>query len=404
MTYQQTLDWLFAQLPMYQRMGGANYKIDLEKTHQLMTLLGHPEDGFKSMHVAGTNGKGSVSHLLASALQEKGLKVGLYTSPHLKDFRERIRMNGEMIRKEAVIDFVERHKSRFTDLQLSFFEMTVGMAFDYFRNESVDVAIVEVGMGGRLDSTNVLSPLVSVITNITLDHTQFLGNTVEKIAGEKGGIIKPKTPVVIGRTQPESTPVFNGLANKNQANISYADREEAPPLQTDLKGDYQHENVATARTALQYLPEAMKPTMAEIERGFKHVVDNTGLLGRWQQLGTAPLIIADTGHNADGLRLVFNQIGKTPYNKLYMVWGMVNDKDLAATLKLLPKNASYYFCKPNLPRGLDAHELHKAAWAAGLHGKPYGSVQDAFEQAKKTAQKDDFIFVGGSTFVVAEVL
>lgn len=404
MTYQHTLDWLFAQLPMYQRTGGANYKIDLEKTHQLMALLGHPEDGFKSMHVAGTNGKGSVSHLLASALQEKGLKVGLYTSPHLKDFRERIRINGEMISKEAVIEFVERHKTRFTDLQLSFFEMTVGMAFDYFRNESVDIAVVEVGMGGRLDSTNVLSPLVSVITNISLDHTQFLGNTVEKIAGEKGGIIKPKTPSVIGRTQPESTPVFNGLAEKNQANIIYADREEIPPLQTDLKGDYQRENVATAWTALQYLPEEIKPTIAQIEYGFKHVVDNTGLLGRWQQLGTNPLIIADTGHNIDGLRFVINQIGKTPYNNLHMVWGMVNDKNLAATLNLLPKDATYYFCKPNLPRGLDAQELHETALRAGLHGKPYDRVQDAYKQAKKTAQKDDFIFVGGSTFVVAEVL
>jgi len=404
MNYQETIDWLFAQLPMYQRVGGANYKIDLEKTHVLMDLLHHPENKFKSIHVAGTNGKGSVSHMCASALQEKGLKVGLYTSPHLKDFRERIKINGEMISEEAVIRFVEKYKSTFVKLELSFFEMTVGMAFDYFASQKVDIAVVEVGMGGRLDSTNVITPLVSVITNIGLDHTQFLGNWLAKIAAEKAGIIKGKVPVVVGRKHAETTSVFEESARYKRAALLFAEEQKRPNITSDLQGIYQKENKQTAYYALQLLPEALRPTLTELKKGFENVVKNTGLLGRWQTLSESPLTICDTGHNEDGLKMVLEQIAQTPYKNLHMVWGMVNDKDVSVVLKMLPKNATYYFTKPSIPRGLGEDVLYEEAQKQSLIGKKYATVNEALKAAQNNAASEDLIFVGGSTFVVAEVV
>jgi len=404
MNYQETIDWLFAQLPMYQRVGGANYKIDLEKTHALMDLLHHPENKFKSIHVAGTNGKGSVSHMCASALQEKGLKVGLYTSPHLKDFRERIKINGEMISEEAVIRFVEKYKSTFVKLELSFFEMTVGMAFDYFASQKVDIAVVEVGMGGRLDSTNVITPLVSVITNIGLDHTQFLGNWLAKIAAEKAGIIKGKVPVVVGRKHAETTSVFEESARYKRAALLFAEEQKRPNITSDLQGIYQKENKQTAYYALQLLPEALRPTLTELKKGFENVVKNTGLLGRWQTLSESPLTICDTGHNEDGLKMVLEQISQSPHKNLQMVWGMVNDKDVSVVLKMLPKNATYYFTKPSIPRGLGEDVLYEEAQKQSLIGKKYATVNEALKEAQLNAASEDLIFVGGSTFVVAEVV
>ena len=404
MTYKQTLDWLFAQLPMYQRIGGANYKIDLDKTHALMNLLGHPENGFKSIHVAGTNGKGSVSHMLASTLQENGLKVGLYTSPHLKDFRERIKINGELISEKKVIDFVDQHKDTFTQLQLSFFEMTVGMAFDYFAKEKVDIAVIEVGMGGRLDSTNVIKPLVSVITNIGLDHTAFLGDSLEKIAGEKAGIIKRDIPVVVGKSQNETQSVFRAVAKEVNAPLIFADHRPHCALKSDLKGSYQKENIQTAFVALQLLPHHLKPDALTIKAGFSNTISNTGLRGRWEILQTEPLVIADTGHNEDGIRAVLSQLAETPHEELHMVWGMVNDKDVAKVLAMLPVKAHYYFCQPSIPRALPVDVLFQAATTAGLAGKSYPTVAEAKRAALANAKADDLVFIGGSTFVVADAL
>lgn len=404
MTYGQTLDWLFAQLPMYQRTGGANYKIDLDKTYLLMDLLGHPERDFKSIHIAGTNGKGSTSHMLASVLQEAGLTVGLYTSPHLKDFRERIKINGQMISEEAVIDFVAKHKTDFLRLELSFFEMTVGLAFLWFAQQNVDIAIVEVGMGGRLDSTNVVTPLVSVITNIGLDHISFLGNTLPAIAGEKAGIIKPMVPVVIGRTQPETEPVFRAKAQNKYARIVFADQLPHCKLTSDLKGIYQEENIQTVYTALQQLPINLRPNNATIVRGLANVVPNTGLRGRWEILSLRPTVVCDTGHNEDGIRMVLQQIERTPHAHLHMVWGMVSDKDLDSILAMLPKSASYYYTQPSIPRAMPVAQLAEAACSQKLFGAQFKTVQEAILAAKKAAKPDDLIFIGGSTFVVADAL
>ncbi|KAB2810252.1 bifunctional folylpolyglutamate synthase/dihydrofolate synthase [Phaeocystidibacter luteus] len=401
--FQETVNWLYNQLPVYQRSGGANYKIDLSKTHALMEHLGHPEKRFKSIHVAGTNGKGSVSHMLASIFQEAGYKVGLYTSPHLRDFRERVKINGVMISKEEVIEFVDTHKSAFQALELSFFEMTVGLAFDCFVNHQVDIAIVEVGMGGRLDSTNVITPEVSVITNIGLDHQAFLGNDIATIAGEKAGIIKPGIPVVIGQRQVETTPVFLKAAAQNDAPILWADEAIRTNYSTDLKGEYQVHNVRTAVAAV-HQQELFEIEETHVKAGLRNVVENTGLLGRWQILSTNPLTICDTGHNADGIRFIINQLENTPHEHLHLVWGMVNDKDIDSVLRMLPTKATYYFCKPDIPRGLDAETLHSAAKKIGLQGKAHTSVKNALIAAKAIAGKEDLIFVGGSTFVVAEVV
>lgn len=405
MTYQNVLDWMFAQLPMYQREGAAAFKTDLSNTLKLSKHLNFPEKDFKSVHVAGTNGKGSTSHMLASVLQEAGYKVGLYTSPHLKDFRERIKINGKPVGKPFVVDFIERNKAFFEAEQLSFFEMTVGMAFTYFSNENVDVAIVEVGMGGRLDSTNIIKPEVSVITNIGLDHTQFLGTTLKDIAFEKGGIIKPCVPVVIGETQAETASVFKTLAQKNHTEITFADQEHVTVYPSDLLGDYQKKNIKTVVQALEVLNnKGFKVSKKHIEKGLLNVTKNTGLLGRWQVLGERPKVVCDTGHNREGLSYVIQQINEEKFNKLHIVFGVVSDKDLSSIADLLPQKAQYYFCRPNIPRGMKADRLQQGLGSHGLEGKVYNSVNEAYKAALGNAQENDFIFVGGSTFVVAEII
>ncbi len=405
MNYNQTLAYLFTQLPMYQRVGQAAYKVDLSNTHLLCDLLDHPENKFKSIHIAGTNGKGSTSHMLASILQEAGYKVGLYTSPHLKDFRERIKVNGEMIAESDVVEFVEQYKAKFEEINLSFFEWTVGLAFDYFARKKVDIAIVETGLGGRLDSTNVITPELSVITNIGIDHTQFLGDTLEVIAEEKAGIIKPQIPVIVGETHNATKPVFMQKAKEVSAPIYFADSEMNRIYQTDLKGNYQQKNQKSCLVALQILKKNEWEVSEEnIEAGLLSVVENTGLLGRWQILETAPLTICDTGHNKEGVKEIIDQIEKTAYNHLHFVFGAVNDKSIDDVLDMLPKKAQYYFCQANIPRALHVDELIKLGKQKGLLGEKYKDVSDALNAAKENALADDLIFIGGSTFVVAEVL
>lgn len=406
MNYNDTVQWMFAQLPMYQQQGASAYRKDLHNIRALTAHLGHPEQSLKCIHVAGTNGKGSTSHLLASVLQEAGYRVGLYTSPHLKDFRERIKINGEMISEQYVIDFIAQHQPFFEEHSLSFFEMTVGLAFDYFAHQKVDIAIIEVGMGGRLDATNIITPLVSVITNISKDHTAFLGNTLAEIAGEKAGIIKPKIPVVIGEYTAETKPVFETKAKECNAAIFYAqDLIQTTPA-TELLGEYQEFNKKTVVQTLRILQSKKLLSISEnhISNGFVNVVFNTKLQGRWQQLGSNPKIICDTAHNSAGLKIVMQQIQKEKIEQLHMVLGVVNDKDLTEILPLLPQQAKYYFCKPNLPRGLDAEILKTTATNFGLTGDVYSSVSEAYQAAKNKATQNDFIYVGGSTFVVAEIL
>ena len=405
MTYQDTLHWMFSQLPMYQRQGKSAFRKDLSNTLKLSEHLNFPERHFKSVHVAGTNGKGSTSHMLASILQESGYKVGLYTSPHLKDFRERIKINGKVVSKQFVMGFIRRNKSFFDANSLSFFEMTVGMAFDYFSKQQVDIAVVEVGMGGRLDSTNIITPEVSVITNIGLDHTQFLGTTLGEIAFEKGGIIKPNVPVVIGETQKETESVFMELGTKNGSPIRFADQEINGIYPSDLKGSYQEKNIKTVLQAIRNLQErGFKISEEHIKNGLLNVVKNTGLLGRWQQLRTHPKVICDTAHNKDGLKYVMKQILSEKYDTLHIVFGVVNDKDLNSIVDLLPKHANYYFCKPDIPRGLNAQELKVMLSNHGLYGKVYNSVNEAYKMALQKANPTDLVYVGGSTFVVAEIL
>lgn len=408
MTYTETLEWMFAQLPMYQKIGGAAYKKDLQATLKLMDYLNHPENGFKSIHIAGTNGKGSVSHMLASVFQEAGYKTGLYTSPHLKDFRERVKISGKMISEDAVTNFINSHASFLHANQLSFFEMTVGMAFEYFRNEKVDIAIIETGMGGRLDSTNVIKPEVSVITNIGLDHTQFLGNSRSEIAAEKAGIIKYKKPVVIGEKNEETLPVFIKIAQEKEATLIIAEDDESfqkEEVILDLKGDYQQKNLKTVLSTIKVLQDSnWKLNQADILTGLANVVKNTGLSGRWQELQNNPKVVCDTGHNKEGILWVVNQLKKEKYRKLHIVLGVVSDKDLNQILPLFPKDAIYYFCKPDIPRGMPAKLLEKSARSFLLEGKSYESVQVAYQTALKQADAEDLIFVGGSTFVVAEVV
>lgn len=389
---------------MYQRVGQSAYKADLAATLQLAAHLNNPENSFKSVHVAGTNGKGSTSHMLASVFQEAGYRTGLYTSPHLKDFRERIKLNGEMVPKPYVSEFVKKHKPYFEEHALSFFEMTVGLAFDYFRKEKIDIAIVEVGMGGRLDSTNIISPEVSVITNIGLDHTQFLGDTLEKVATEKAGIIKEHIPVVIGETVPETKTVFEKIATERKARITFAETIEASTYISDLKGAYQQKNIKTVLATLGILKKGGWNISEEnIKNGLLNVIKNTGLMGRWQVLRQNPKAICDTGHNKDGLQLVMKQLATESFEKLHIVLGVVSDKDLDSVLPLFPTDAIYYFCKPHIPRGLEASLLLTKARGYGLIGEEYISVKKAYQTAMETASAKDLIFVGGSTFVVAEV-
>jgi dihydrofolate synthase/folylpolyglutamate synthase len=406
MNYPETLNWLFNQLPMYQLQGASAYKKDLTNVHILMDYLEHPEKKLQCIHVAGTNGKGSCSHMLASVLQEAGYKVGLYTSPHLKDFRERIKINGVMIPEDFVCDFVNQHQSFFEANDMSFFEMSVGLAFDYFAKEKIDIAVIEVGMGGRLDATNIILPLVSVITNIGLDHTQFLGNTLAAIASEKAGIIKSNIPVVIGEFTTETQPVFLAKAKENKSDLYFASDLIATTFPSDLIGDYQVHNKKTVIQTLTVLNQhtAFQTTEAHWKTGLSQVVKNTGLQGRWQQLSELPKTICDTAHNTHGLTIVLNQIQKETFDQLHFVLGVVNDKDLDEVLPLFPKNAEYYFCKPNIPRGLEATVLAQKAAQFGLNGKIYNSVSAAYAKAKQNAQPTDFIYVGGSTFVVAEIL
>lgn len=405
MNYQDTINWMFSQLPMYQRQGKSAYKADLHNTQVLAEHLNHPEFKFKTVHVGGTNGKGSTSHMLASVLQEAGYKVGLYTSPHLKDFRERIKINGKEVSKQFVISFIKKHKPFFEQHTLSFFEMTVGMAFDYFSKKKVDIAIIEVGLGGRLDSTNIISPLVSVITNIGLDHTQFLGDTLEKIAVEKAGIIKPNIPVVIGETQIETKSVFTETAKNNNSEIYFADQNITSILDSDLKGSYQQKNIKTVLQTLQILKQNnFNISQKNIALGLNSVVSNTGLKGRWQILQESPKVICDTAHNKEGLTYVVNQLKTEVYNKLHIVFGVVSDKDLSTIIAILPKKATYYFCRPNISRGLDENNLKHTFKAHGFVGKSYSSVNEALSNAKISAKPEDLIYVGGSTFVVAEVI
>ena len=429
MTYQETLDYMFNSLPMYHRIGKAAYKADITNTVAMMDYLGHPETGFRSIHVAGTNGKGSVSHLLASILQQAGYKVGLYTSPHLVDFRERIRINGEMISKKEVSNWITRHKDFLDKEQLSFFEMTVGMAFDFFAREKVDVAVVEVGMGGRLDSTNIIRPDLSIITNISFDHTQFLGDTLAKIAHEKAGIIKPLTPVVIGQTHPETEPVFQTKANRLSAPITMADQHyrirqildrttpllrfdvtrDGKTIQQDLlcplSGSYQLKNLATLFAALDQLQKQdYNFSDIDIRHGIRNVIQDTGLHGRWEIMEEEPLVICETAHNQDGIESMLEKLQHLRYRQLHLIYGCVNDKDFGHILPLLPPNAIRYYTKPNVPRGLDVEILAKEAKSLGFEGTSYPTIRQALSAAKKQASPQDLILITGSIFLVADAV
>lgn len=406
MNYKETLDWMFNKLPLYQMQGASAYRKDITNTVLLANHLGNPENHLKCIHVAGTNGKGSTSHLLASVLQEAGYKVGLYTSPHLKDYRERITINGKPISEKYVCDFFNKNKSFFEANELSFFEMSVGLAFEYFVNEKTDINIIEVGMGGRLDSTNIIIPLISVITNIGLDHTQFLGNTLEAIAFEKAGIIKSNIPVVIGEYVAATRAVFLDKAAATSSEIYFASDLVQEDYPSALLGDYQIHNKKTVLQTIKVLQEKQLLTISnnDIKKGFLNVIKNTNLKGRWQQLGENPKVICDTAHNAHGLSIVLNQLKKEQFEQLHIVLGVVNDKDLDEILPLFPKNAIYYFCKPNIPRGLDAAILSIKATEFNLVGEIYNSVSNAYQSAIKNASPKDLIYIGGSTFVVSEIL
>ncbi|WP_299051390.1 folylpolyglutamate synthase/dihydrofolate synthase family protein [uncultured Polaribacter sp.] len=402
MTYKETLQWMFAQLPMYQREGKAAFKKDLTNILALSKALDFPEKKFKSIHVGGTNGKGSTSHMLASILQEAGYKVGLYTSPHLKNFTERIRINGQEIPNHKVTAFITKHKQFLEQQGLSFFEMTVGLAFDYFASEGVDVAVVEVGLGGRLDSTNIITPELSVITNIGLDHTDMLGETLPEIAFEKAGIIKNNISVVVGERQPEVQKIFANKAQETFSELFYAS-DVIGQYKTDLLGNYQIKNAKTAALAAEKL-HRFKIDHNHIKEGLLHVVRNTNLKGRWQIIQDSPKVICDTAHNKEGLEIVLNQLKKEFYQKLHIVLGMVSDKKLDTVLPLFPENAQYYFCSPAISRGLPEQELREKALDFNLVGKKYASVKKAFKSALHHANQQDVIYVGGSTFVVAEII
>ena len=405
MDYRRAVDWMCSALPMFQKIGSAAYRPGLENTEYLMDYLGHPERGLRCIHVAGTNGKGSTSSMLASVLMEARYRTGLYTSPHLIDFRERMRVDGEMIPKEFVADFVERHLDFFTAHSFSFFEMTTAMAFCWFRACGVDVAVVETGLGGRLDSTNVVRPDLSVITNIALDHTAILGDTCVQIAGEKAGIIKPGVPVLIGENDPEIEPVFRAKAAREGAPLYFTDhgiRLEDYPC--PLEGDYQRFNIATVVAACGILRESWKLDPQTVRRGLARVVDNTHLQGRWQVLSRRPLVVCDTGHNVNGIGEIVRQLSHTPKGRLFMVFGMVNDKDVDGVLALLPKEAQYCFAQASVQRALDSRELARRAARFSLRGEAYPDCESAFRAARQQAGPQDMIFVGGSTFVVADVL
>ena len=403
MTYKETLDWMFTQLPMYQQKGKQAYNAKLDGIRNFANHLDNPENKFKSIHVGGTNGKGSSSHMLASILQEAGYKVGLYTSPHLKDFRERIRINGECVGENYVIEFIANNQSFFENHHLSFFEMTVGMAFDYFAKEKVDIAVVEVGLGGRLDSTNIITPEVSLITNIGFDHVDMLGDTLPKIAFEKAGIIKEGVPVVVSEFQVETAETFQDVAQSKKAKLIYAEQEIDEVYETSLLGAYQEKNVKGVIAVIEKLG-GFAITHNQMRSGLLKVVQNTGLMGRWQQLQTAPTVICDTAHNKEGLSIVINQVTQQKFKKLFIVLGFVKGKDLNTILPLFPKDAEYYFTSPEISRGLEVNELVDRAEEFGLVGKSFTAVRAAYSAALADAGPEDFIFIGGSTFTVSEVI
>ncbi len=429
MNYSETLEFLFSQLPAFHRIGKAAYKNNLDNTIRLDTHSGFPHRNYKTIHIAGTNGKGSVSHMTASILQEAGYKTGLYTSPHLLDFRERIKINGKMIPEDDVTAYVRDNFKIIDEIKPSFFEITVAMAFDYFSREKVDVAVIETGLGGRLDSTNIITPVISVITNIGHDHMDLLGDTLEKIAFEKAGIIKEGVPVVIGETQDKTKGVFVARADNMHSVISFADKEFSCILDEDtelrgtrkyrvkdlingklhegnivLGGDYQSKNLVTVFGIFNCLEGLLHFAEKDISNGITNVIKNTELRGRWQILSHNPLMICDTGHNKEGLEYVTRQLKKVPGKKLHMVIGFVNDKDLSAVLPLFPKNAVYYFTKASVPRALNENILKEAASSYSLSGESYPTVKSAMESAAKQASAEDIIFIGGSTFVVADCL
>jgi len=400
-SYQETLDFLFSQLPMYQRVGSAAYKADLSNTEALMDLLGHPEKNLKFIHVAGTNGKGSVSHILASILQEAGFKTGLYTSPHLVDFRERIKINGKMIPKESVVDFVKDHSETISGLQASFFEWTFALALEYFRNQKVDVVVLETGMGGRLDSTNVVTPLLCLVTNISMDHAQFLGNTLEAIAGEKAGIIKEGVPVVLGNIQEELIPVFRKVADEKSAPLSFT--QKGLDLYTcDLKGHFQDENQSQVLTALKYLSE-FQLAEESVQNGIEQTALNTGLRGRFERLQEQPLVIADIAHNKGAVEVLVKEIQKF-HRKVHCVWGVVNDKKIEDILQLLPEDWTFYYTQASIPRALDVTKLEAIGKDQSKPGSAHKEVSKAFENALQNSQKEDLILISGSAFVVADLL
>ena len=406
MNYHETVNWMFAKLPVYQFIGSAAYKEDLTNSLLLAKHLGNAEQNVKCIHVAGTNGKGSTSHFLASILQEAGYKVGLFTSPHLRDFRERIKINGAVISENYVCHFIADNKTFLEANELSFFEMTVGLAFSYFENQKVDIAIIEVGLGGRLDSTNIIKPLISIITNIGLDHTAILGDTISAIAFEKAGIIKNNCPVVIGEYLPETKNVFDQKAKNMHSTIYYASDLITKTHPSKLRGDYQIANQKTVLQTIHLLNTFPDFNISDENcvAGILKVIENTGLYGRWQQLQEAPKVICDTAHNAHGLKIVINQIQNQIYDKLHIILGVVNDKNLETILPLFPTNARYYFCKPDVPRGLNQEILQATALTYNLTGNSYCSVSNAYKNALSNASANDFIFVGGSNFVVAEVV
>lgn len=404
MDYKTAERWLYERLPMFQRIGASAYKNNLHNIIELTASLGNPHLKYPTVHIAGTNGKGSTSHMLASILQEAGYKTGLTTSPHLKDFRERIRVNGALCSKEFVTDFIDVHQEKINRLKASFFEVAIAMAFDYFARENVDIAVIETGLGGRLDSTNIISPVLSVITNIGLDHTQFLGNTLSEIAGEKAGIIKSGVPVVIGETTPETRRVFEEKAFKNQSEINFAEERSFKNFDSDLKGNYQQKNKNTVLTSIEILQNKGYLIREEnIRIGLHNVVRNTGLRGRWEILGDSPFIVADTAHNVHGLTEVIKQIESTPHQKLHLVLGFVNDKDVMSILNLFPADAKYYFSAPDVPRKLETEDLRKFVPLA-VDASYHQSIREALKYAKSKASSEDFIYVGGSSFVVAEVI
>lgn len=424
MNYQETLTYLYNSAPLFQQVGSAAYKEGLENTYALDAYFGHPHRSFRTIHVAGTNGKGSCSHTLAAILQSAGYRVGLYTSPHLADFRERIRINGTPVPESFVIDFVEKHRPFFEPLHPSFFELTTAMAFHYFALQQVDVAVIEVGLGGRLDCTNIIQPDLCVITNISFDHTQFLGNTLAKIAGEKAGIIKPHTPVVIGETTPETKPVFKAKAEQEEAPIVFAEEEhllldsrhdesgqyiyqtaDYADLKGELGGLCQEKNTNTLLSAIRQLKQVgYHFGEADVRNGFARVCELTGLQGRWQRLANRPAVVCDTGHNVGGIQYIVKQLSFQHYRRLHIVIGMVNDKDIRGVLALLPADATYYFTQASVKRALPAEEMQRQASAFGLQGNAYPNVKTALEAALAQADAEDFVFVGGSSFIVADLL